>query len=252
MTFRRLLYGAVPAILLLAAGCVPSAQSQADEEKESHFLAGKSRVSTMDIPGAIDAFEKALEVNPHSGAAHFELGCLFDKTDPAAAIYHFQAYLKLRPEAQNQDVVKQRITTCKQELAKNVVLAPLTDRQQREFEQLLKENKDLGEQIKKLTEERDSWRAAFLRLQPAGGSGQATGGTTFAERPESAGLATGTMAKQPSLMASGTRTHTVKAGETLSAIAKKYGVRLDRLASANPSVDAHRLRVGTVLQVPGS
>ena len=89
---------------------------------------------------------------PYNDVTHYnnfyEFGT--DKTDPAAAIYHFQAYLKLRPEAQNQDVVKQRITTCKQELAKNVVLAPLTDRQQREFEQLLKENKRLDVDLKGL------------------------------------------------------------------------------------------------------
>ena len=54
----------------------------------------------MDYQGAIQAFEESLEANPHSAAAHFELGWLYDEkeSDPAAAIYHYQQYLKLSPE----------------------------------------------------------------------------------------------------------------------------------------------------------
>ncbi len=92
-------------------GCFPSGQSASDEEKEPHFLAGRSRVSTMDYPGAIESFEKALEVNPRSAAAHFELGWLFaeKESDPAAAIYHYEQYLKLRPKCRQCRVVRQRI-----------------------------------------------------------------------------------------------------------------------------------------------
>jgi LysM repeat protein len=49
-----------------------------------------------------------------------------------------------------------------------------------------------------------------------------------------------------------TRTHTVKAGETPSLIARKYGVKLESLMAANPSVDARRLKVGQLLRIPGS
>src|SRR6185369_16032272 len=92
------LIGSLAAVLL--AGCLPSVQNRGDEEKEPHFMAGKSRVNTLDTEGAIECFEKALQVNPRSAAAHFELACLFDQNqrtaDPAAAIYHYTAYLKLR------------------------------------------------------------------------------------------------------------------------------------------------------------
>ena len=90
------------ALLLLAglvlSGCLPSAPR--DEEKEPYFLAGKSRVNTMDFKGAIESFEKAVEVNPKSAAAHFELGWLYDQkeSDPAAAIYHYERFLKLSAE----------------------------------------------------------------------------------------------------------------------------------------------------------
>src|SRR5258706_119260 len=86
-------------------GCIPAGPGQAGEEKEPHFQAGRARVNAMDYTGAIEAFEKALEVNPHSGAAHFELGWLFADKDPnpAAAIYHYEQYLRLRPDAENAE-----------------------------------------------------------------------------------------------------------------------------------------------------
>src|SRR5262245_18998421 len=95
------------AVLLTAglARCLPSGSSDLDEEKESHFQTGKSCLNSMDYKGAIDAFEKSLKVNPDSASAHFELACLFDQkeSDPASAIYHYQEYLKLRPNAGSAD-----------------------------------------------------------------------------------------------------------------------------------------------------
>src|SRR5690349_10085580 len=91
---------------VLLTGCFPSPQGQLDEEKEPHFLAGKARFNAMDYQGAIEAFEKALDANPNSGAAHFELGCLCEQNlaDPAEAIYHYDHYLKLRPNAANAEI----------------------------------------------------------------------------------------------------------------------------------------------------
>ncbi len=259
-TFLRAVFVALAAVVL--SGCVPSAQSQSDEEKEPHFMAGKKRVSTLDFSGAIESFEKALEVNPRSAAAHFELACLFDsdkrETDPAAAIYHYQSYLKLRPEAGNAEVVKQRMMTCKQELARNVSLGPLTERQQREFEQLSEENKKLNEQVRRLTEELEQWRvyaarlaatnqsaAAYQRPRPAapvGGSPLPLASTNTvslaaASRSTNSGFA-------------GPKTHTVKAGETPTVIARKYGIKVDTLLAANPKVDARKLKVGQSLVIP--
>lgn len=252
MTLRTLAIGGllVPALLALA-GCVPSVQSQSDEQKESHFLAGKSRVSTMDYKGAIEAFEKALEVNPHSASAHFELGCLYDQADPAAAIYHYEQYLKLRPDAGNPDVVKQRISTCKQELARNVYLGPLTERQQRDLEQLSLKNKALEEEVKRLSELAENWRVYATRLQGLTNNAPAAqprSGTQTSLAPPPTNYANPTR----SLGVTAGRTHTVKPGETLASIARKYGVKLDALSAANPRVDSRKLQVGFVLQVPSS
>jgi hypothetical protein len=243
-------------LLLLAgfvlSGCLPAAPK--DEEKEPHFLAGRSRVNTMDFKGAIESFEKALEVNPTSASAHFELGWLYDQkeSDPAAAIYHYERYLKLSPNSPKEEMVRSHILACKQQLAQTVSLAPGMEKQQREFEQLAEENRRLREEV-------DKWHAYALRLQgltnqpgtasravrPARPSGP---GPTAPSGAGSAGLAgpggsTAVAAVTP-------RTHAVRAGETPSLIARRYGVRLDALMAANPKLDPRRLQIGQAVIIP--
>src|SRR5262249_9401903 len=94
--------------LLFISGCLPTGQGPSDEEKEPHFLSGKSCVSSMDYNGAIECFQKALEVNPKSASAHFELGWLYDQkvADPAAAIYHYQGYLKRTPQGPKSELAQ--------------------------------------------------------------------------------------------------------------------------------------------------
>lgn len=46
--------------------------------------------------------------------------------------------------------------------------------------------------------------------------------------------------------------YTVKAGDTLFAIAQSHGISLEKLQAANPGVDAKNLQVGQVLKLPSS
>lgn len=246
--------------ILVLAGCIPAGQSQFDEEKEPHYLAGKSRVNAMDFKGAVEAFQKALEVNPHSAAAHFELGWLCDQkeADPAAAIYHYDRYLKLRANADNAEMVRTRILACKQELARTVSLGPVTQAMEKEFQQLAEENKRLKAEL-------EQWKVYAASLQAltnrsampveAGATGGAAGdrgpGARLANSRQAGGTSAGTggtaVAKAPA-----TRTHSVKSGETPSSIARIYGVKLDALLAANPGVNPKRIRVGQVLKIPAS
>jgi len=156
----RLAVAVWPLVGILLGGCFPSAQSRLDEEKEPHFLAGKARWSALDYQGATEAFEKALDANPNSAAAHFELACLCEQNlaDPAGAIYHYEHYLKLRPKAENGEIVQTHIVGCKQELARTVSLGPVTAGMQSEMDKLREQNQ-------RLREEADTWRAYALRLQ---------------------------------------------------------------------------------------
>jgi LysM repeat protein len=246
------------ALLVLAGlalgGCLPPGQSQLEEEKEPHFLTGMGLVNAMDYSGAIESFEKALDVNPQSASAHFQLGWLFEQKepDPAAAIYHYGRYLHLRPGADNADIVKQRIEGCKQQLARTVSLGPVTERVQHELEQLVEDKKRLIEQNKQLADEVTKWRVYYNSQvaltnhaglpphsvqspAPSQLPGMVLSNLTSAAAPPGAGVP---------------RSHKVSGGETMASIAKQYGVRLDALMAANPKVEPRRMKAGQTLNVP--
>ena len=237
---------------LLQSGCLPSGPK--DEEKEQFFLAGKSRVNMRDFEGAKESFEKAVEVNPKSAPAHFELALLYEQkeSDPAAAIYHYERYLKLSPNSGKEDVVKTRILACKQQLAQTVSLGPVTEKQQRELEQLVEERQHLREELEK-------WRAYATRQQNA--SSQASAGSpaprtvqaSVSGQPAASGASpsnSASLVRPPTAPATTLRTHVVKAGETPTMIARKYGVKVEALRIANPKLDPRRLHVGQALTIP--
>jgi LysM repeat protein len=231
---------------LVLTGCWPGGHSQLDEEKEPHFLVGKSRVNEMDYPGAIEAFEKALEVNPRSGSAHFEVGLLYEKNkvNYAAAIYHFERFLELRPKSDYAEVVKQRILACKQELARTVSLGPVTQGLQNEFEKMTEENKRLTEENKRLRDDVEKWRAYYSRPAATNPAAHPVVPARLAVVGSAALTASAASVAMPG------KTHTIKPGETPGAIARQYGVKVDALMAANPRLDARRLQVGATMRVP--
>jgi len=251
-------------VLFCLNGCGPSGSGPLDEEKEPHYLAGKSRISMLDYKGAVDSFDKALQVNPQSASAHFELGWIYDQkeVDPAAAIYHYNRYLRLRTKPpENAEVVRQRISACKQALADTVYLGPLTDKVQRQLEQVGEQNKRLTDQNKHLEEELATWKnyAAQLQAMTNRSTVPAPEPLRPASSPSNSSMSRATFAASnpvatvsPTQASLASRMHTVKAGETPSLIARKYGIKLESLMTANPSVDARRLKVGQVLRIPAS
>jgi LysM repeat protein len=247
--------------LLAITGCTLTDASQTDEEKEPHFLEGKARVNSLDYSGAIESFEKALEVNPKSASAHFELGCLCDQreADPAVAIYHYEHYLKMRPNGENCERARTRIVACKQELARAVSLGPVTQNLQHDFEQLMEQNKKLTEDNKTLRDELARWKASSPTGRPpepvnTQSSGARPVQLASAQMPVAGSITDAAPASRSSRGAipAGMKAHVVAAGETPAGIARKYGIKLDALMSANPRLDARRMRIGQTLAIPAS
>ena len=67
--------------------------------------------------------------------------------------------------------------------------------------------------------------------------------------PEASPNASADASAEPSTPAGGT-TYTVKAGDRLINIAKKFGITLAALEAANPTVIPTKMQVGTVLIIP--
>ena len=242
------------------SGCMPPDQGQPDEEREPHFALGKSRINAMDYQGAVEAFQEALEANPHLAAAHFELGWLYDEkeSDPAAAIYHYQQYLKLCPNAGNAEVIKQRIESCKQQLAADVLPLPSTPAAQNQINQLIEENQRLQDEVNKWRAYYASQQAAQTPSSPAPDhpvTSPTVNPVPAQPQPDVSGSMGSRAEDHPAhltVLKETLRSHTVVAGETAVRIARRYGVTLDALLAANPGLEPRRMRVGQVLNIPSS
>lgn len=256
----KIVFTACAAVLLVCAGgCLPSNSSPLDEQREPHFLTGKSRVNSMDYDGAIEAFEKALEVNPRSASAHLELGLLYENNqqDFAAAIYHFDRYLKLRPNSENAEIIRQREIACKQELAKTVSLAPVAQSLQHDLERLSDENRQLKQQV-------ESWKAFYDAnaahlaavtnpppTQPQPQPAKQTAATPARPTtPAQNNFAQAPAPAHPAKPSATIGTYAIKSGDTPASVARKYGVKLDALLAANPGLDAKHLKIGQTVTIP--
>ncbi len=250
------------AALLLACGlcgCLPGADNQADEEREPHFLLGRKLASQMDYAGAVDAYEKALTVNPQSAAAHFELAWLYEgkENDPAAAIYHYERFLKLAPNSGKADVAQAHINNCKLDLARTAsAIAPISASAQRDLEKLLQENRDLKAQLADYASHpgtppgNSPAPPAVNNSIPVGPAVTTNRGPVTLD-PSPARLSNTPPNIRPPVPPAA-RTHAVAPDETMAAIARKYGITLDSLRAANPLVEPRHMRVGTILNVPGA
>jgi LysM repeat protein len=226
-------------------GCEPSDQNGADDEKEPHFVLGQNRVNAMDYSGAVEAFEESLEANPHSAPAHYQLAMLYGEKEnnPAAAIYHYQQYLRFDPKAPNADIVNQHINACKQQLAADVLQLPSSSAAQQQLQQLADKNKQLQDEV-------DKWRAYYAsqmaevktNLPPAANNFAPPSAVTPTPRQTTSANLNPPIARP--------RTHIVAAGETPAAIARKCGVNLNSLLAANPGLNPKKLRVGQVINLP--
>ena len=253
--------GVSVALLGLAlSGCTPSGPDPLSEEKEPHFALGKSRVNAMDYQGAIEAFGQSLEANPHSAAAHYELGWLCEEkaSDPAAAIYHYQEYLQFNPQADNAEVIKQHIYRCKQQLAADVMPLPSTPAAQQQLEKLSEQNRQLQDEVGK-------WRAYYAsqlaaaktNSPPPPDYGTPPTAKPVPVQPEpivptASAWPNPDRPVRPKPATATPRTHTVVAGETAVAITRKFGVKLSALQAANPGVNLSRIRAGQILRLPSS
>ena len=265
---RRLIPGLL-LLLLCAAGCIPTRDGTQDEQREPHFLRGQELRKQLDNRGAAEAFERALEANPRSASAHFELGLLFEQplNDPATAIFHFERFLKLRPTSDRAEIVRQRVNNCKMELAKLFLIAPNAPSVQKEMDKLKTEVERLGlenNQLRRHVEVLNSQAAArgvvpalaapVAATSPAASvpAKKAAASPTTAPplMPASARIPETPAAKSAKAPAPSTRTHAVKKGEIPETIAKQYGVKLEALLAANPGLDPRRMKIGQPVAIP--
>ncbi len=212
------------------AGCTQQVEAPNDEQNP-HFQRAHDLVNLQDYKGAIDEFEKVLETNPKSAAAHYELGwiCENDKIrDYAAAIYHYQTHLRLKPDSERAAQVHDRIGVCRRELANGEFPLPTSQNLQKELDRLNAENLMLKQQLEAL-------RTQIARAQLV---------QSNQVMPPDARAPTST--SQPTTQ----RLYTIQSGDTISAIASRFKLKTSAVLAANPKVRSEKLRVGQNISLP--
>lgn len=270
---------AISLLIYAFCGCVPPGDEVADEQKDIHYQRGRSLAASLDFNGAIDEFEKALEVNPRNASAHFELGCLCEERtkDYAAAIYHYEKHLALQTNSPHIDQAKEHIRVCIRELAKAEYSPPDIQNLRKEIDRLNGDNLVLRQQLDFVRTQlvtaitvRDSAIADAKEARAAAQAAQATADSlALATKNAQSQLQNNypnnyTRSSQPhtpsrqltpsaQTYSPGQRpkTHLVKRGETFSSIAQTYNIRnVQALLSANPKINPKRLRAGQVINLP--
>ena len=260
---------------LLLAGCDWLNRPAGDPRREGNFQDGLRWADQGRWDNARESYYRALETNPQNLHAHLSLGDLYRArlTNQVLALYHYHRYLELGRAQNNGEFRDQSaadgIRNAEVELARGYAERMFRDQQQYELDNLRRTNSVLLQRIDVLTH-----HIGLLSRQVASQTNPLVAPPTDRPRmplPESPAQAiptpqanrntpqvldprrnpqsTPTPPAQPTQPAPA-RTHRVAAGETLSIIARQYRIGVPALQSANPTVDARRLRQGQVLVIP--
>ena len=212
--------------LACVAGCTRVASDSRDA-RDRHLRRAFAAKDSQDIDGAIGWCEKALARNPDLALAHRELALMLDnyRQDYVGALYHYQRYLQLRPDAENRAAVEELIRYCRLSFAAQVTETP--------------------EEIRRGLQERDE-RIQQLELELA----SLRGAAPSPAKPAVAATKPGTEASAPQ-----GQVHVVQGGENLATISERYygtRARWKTIFDANRDRlnDANNLRVGTTLTIP--
>ncbi|MDD3179838.1 MAG: LysM peptidoglycan-binding domain-containing protein [Opitutaceae bacterium] len=143
------------------AGCAEGNRrlAVASEMDEPDFRRGQALVKAGRNQEALVAFQRVMarrgEDAPES---HLEVGLLYLQhiKDPILAIYHFNQYVRLRPNSPQTPLVKQRIDTARREFARTLPAQPLDS----QFERL-----DLLAAIDRLKQENEMLKGQIVAMK---------------------------------------------------------------------------------------
>lgn len=255
--FSNVLRRLLPFCLLgLLAGCPEPPDAVLAEKDETQFQRGLTYNAQGRYEEALRAFTRVIEKRAEAPESHLESGeiLLSVMNDPIPAIYHFQRFLELEPNAAEADVIRQRIETAEKRFARQLPNQPFRNEMDRLdlmdlLEAMKQENLDLK---KKLVTAEQRIKELRTELSELGGTPPPVEDTDpyIASARESAPGGPGDAPP-----AEEGETYTVQSGDTLSAISRQvygtsarwmdiYQANRDRLSSPNS------LSAGQVLRIP--
>lgn len=269
----------------LCAGCDRWAVNPRNEAQEANFIEGNNFRIQGQTNRAIQSFEQALHVNPSNALAHLAVADLYFSTgDFTSAAYHYSRCNRLQIERNGKPdpTIQNSIDGCELQLAvkySDKLGRQQTDSRMDELRQKLAEREDA---LEKLSKEVARLRLAANGSSPSPATSDFTSAPAYQASPvapvTSAPTSTGGVTQQapqsreqpratrtapqpppdrstPSPSGATrnvprSRTYTVRAGDTPTAIARRAGVSTKAFMAANPGLNPSRLRPGQVLNFP--
>lgn len=239
---------ALVAAIVFSTGCGGPAAKEQREERDPMMKRAQARKQAKDADGAIELFNKALDRHSDYARAHLELGLLYDqeKEDYVRAIYHYQRYLELRPDAEKKDIVEDLVRHAKLSFAASLPDQP--SEAVREINMLKGELETLKSQLDAQQAQRAAAGTAGIAAGKKSEKGAASATATAAAIPQ---------ALEPAPAQPAVDTYVVQSGDTLSRIAGKVyndPAKWEAIFNANRATlpSPQSLKVGQTLVVPRS
>jgi tetratricopeptide (TPR) repeat protein len=225
-----------------------TAHIEAAEDLAPFMEQAKVRERANDVDGAMEVYLRGLENDPSLAKAHLQLGLLYDqyKKDYLRAVFHYETYLEMRPDAEKRASIEELIKQARLYYATSLPDQPSEAirelaRLQEQISVLEQDLAGAGDRIEILLAE----RAKLVRALKALRSPEQNSAPPTALEDEAAGL-------------SGPRPpekYVVQASDSLSKIAGKVyndkrKWRLIYEANRPPLRRPDDLRVGQALKIP--
>jgi len=264
------------ALLLVAGICaawLPAhAQNAAADSDNPHYKQAQQDLDNNDANGAADEYEAALVADPKLADAHYELGVLYAEklSEPIAALYHLDRFLKLAPNSPNAPSARDLVTTESEAFAASLPgtsTSAALARLELENAELKKQASDAAHTIVQLQTQLAEANARPTPAAPESTIGAppvapASGAPVTATASSPAGPApapvgtTNTGGLAAASDAGGVRTYTVKSGDSLWKIAHKMYPHAttdgeEKIKDANKDAFGGKfLKPGQVLVIP--
>lgn len=242
---------ALASIALLAAGlcsCGRTERRLSGDDARGHLIRLADEAAQKgEWNEAVDLYERALRHRPDMAAAHRRLAPILQeyKKDVVGALYHYDRYLQLAPQALDRDDVIAAADTCRQYIAAS------TGGDTSELVYAINGKDETIRQLQReLANVQESLRIAKAKLDAAS-TASAPPPRLPSEGRQAAALPAPVPAPaRPATPPANPGTYVVQPGDTLSKIAQRHHTTTETLSAMNQLSNPNALRVGMTLRLP--
>ncbi|MEI6891190.1 MAG: LysM peptidoglycan-binding domain-containing protein [Pontiella sp.] len=147
----RTIYPILFATLLALTGCEKDFASMEErEERDPNMISGQKFLADGNIDAAIEKFKLALEQEPLMARPHLDLALIYQqhKINYIHAIYHYDRYLELRPDAEKAEFIQEQKLKVATALATTLIHnSPNVKRLIQERNTLIQQNNELQRKL---------------------------------------------------------------------------------------------------------